>query len=122
MASRLGLNITWEAYNGTPLYLGTIDATTTSKTNHEATTAFSNTGDALGGKILLIHNTGTTAARVYGVTTNTGTVTNTRGAAAAFGVPIAPDSIKVLTMTADRKFLAVIMVSSTANVDVWELI
>lgn len=119
--ARLGGDPVVQALNGLPEYLGTIDATTTSKTNAEATTPFNASGDALGGKVLLIHNSGSTACRVYGVTTSTGTVTNTRGAGNAFGVPIAPDSIKPVTMTGTRKFLAVVMVSGTANVDVWEM-
>lgn len=107
------------ALNGYPVYLGTVDATTTSKTNHEATTAFNNTGEALTGKVLLIYNAGSVDIRVHPVATNTGTTTNTRGA--RFGVPIGPNERVIITMGRLYPWLAVIATSSTANVDVWEL-
>ena len=104
---------------GYPVYLGTYDATTTSKTNHQATTVFNNTGVALKGKVLCIYNAGSVDVRWHPTATNDGTTTNTRGA--TFGVPLAPGSFATVRMGETYGWLAVIATSSTANVDVWEL-
>lgn len=100
--------------NGMPIFLGVIDATTTSKTNHEATTPFNNTGEALKGKTLLIQ----VSAECYiGVTsTSTGTVTT------ANGVKLAADERVIIMMGQSRGFLAAIHATATANVRVWELV
>lgn len=102
---------------GAPKYLGVIDYTGTSKTNHEATTPFSNTGDALCGKTLLVH--ATTAAHVLPVSTNTGTVTT------ATGVPMLPSDKAIITMMASTSgtecWLAVIRSTASGNLSVWEL-
>ena len=103
---------------GSPKYLGVIDYTGTSKTNHEATTPFNNTGDALCGKVLLIHSA--TASHVLPVDTNTGTVTT------ATGVPVGADAVRILTMPPSntgltRCWLAVIRNAASGNLSVWEL-
>lgn len=107
--------------NSKPLYLGTIDATTTSKTNAQATTAFNTTGDLLKGKVLLIQNAGIVTIRLYAVAASTDAVTNTRGAAANFGPEIQPGERVVMAMDLSNGYLAGIATSSTANIDVWEL-
>lgn len=104
--------------SGSPSYLGTIDATTTSKTNTQATTTFPSTGD-LSGKVLLIQNAGSVDIRLSGVTSGTATVSNSRGV--GFAVAIAPGERVIVTLKSNQTHLAVIATSSTANVDVWEL-
>lgn len=109
-----------DALNGIPIYLGTIDATTTSKTNHQATTPFNNTGSALCGKVLLIQNAGAIDIRIHPVTTNTDTVSNSRGT--GFGPAISPgERVIVFMPTGSRCWVAGITTSSTANIDFWEL-
>lgn len=107
------------ALNGYPLYLGTVDATTTSKTNHEATTPFNDTGEALKGKVLLIVNAGTVDIRIHPMALNNGVVSNSRGA--GFGVPVGAGERVTVRMGTSYGFMAVIATSSTANVDIWEL-
>lgn len=107
------------ALNGYPLYLGTVDATTTSKTNAQATTAFAASGDALAGKVLMIQNAGTVSIRLHPVATSTGTVSNTRGA--GFGPEIQPGERIDVTMGRTYSFLAIIATSGAANVDFWEM-
>lgn len=102
---------------GTPKYLGVIDYTGTSTTNHQASTPFNNTGDALCGKTLLLK--ATTDAHVLAVSTNTGTVTT------ATGVPIGPTDRVIQTMPASvsgtKCWLAVIRATASGNLSVWEL-
>lgn len=106
---------------GSPVYLGTIDAGATAKTNAEASTPFANTGDGLKNKVLLIANDSTSlTVRFHPVATSTGDATATRNAA-GFGVPIGPGERVIVRMLADYAYLAVISPSGAANVDVWEL-
>lgn len=105
---------------GSPKYLGTIDATTTSRTNGQATTPFLNTGDGLKGKILLIVNDGTVNVRILPTATATGVVTVTRGA--NFGVPLTAGERVIVRMTHDYPFMAVITPVGTANLDIFELL
>lgn len=105
--------------NSTPTYLGTIDATTTAKTNAEATTPFNTTGDLLKGKVLLIQNAGTVSIRLYAVNGSTDDVSNTRGA--GFGPEIQPGERIIMVMNLSNGYLAGITTSSTANIDIWEL-
>lgn len=105
--------------NGYPLYLGTVDATTTAKTNAEATTPFATTGDNLKGKVLMIQNAGAVSVRLHPVSTSTGDVSNTRGA--GFGPEIQPGERIYVTMGSTYGYLSVIATSSTANVDFWEM-
>lgn len=109
----------FHSQSGHPVYLGTIDATTTSKTNHQATTPFNNTGGALCGKLLLIQNAGSVAVRLHAVTTTTGTTTNTRGT--GFGPEIQSKERVIVFMDDTRCYMAGIALSSTANIDFWEL-
>jgi hypothetical protein len=95
--------------SGTPVFLGVIEASTT-KTNHTTTTAFSNTGDALKGKVLLVQ--AMAECHVLPVTVNNGAVTTSTG------VKMASAETRVIAMTEQHGWLAVI---GTANVRVWEL-
>lgn len=101
--------------SGTAKRLGVIQATTT-KNNHDTTTAFNNTGEALKGKILLLH--ADAACNVNFGTANDviahATVTN-----ANFGVPVAAGERIIVAMHRDYGWIAVV---GTANVTVWELI
>jgi hypothetical protein len=100
-------------------YLGTIDATTTSKTNAEATTPFNTTGELLKGKLLMFMCDATTV-RVATVSTSTSTVTTNR--TGSFGVPIATANSAMYVLMGQRNgYIAAITSASTANVDVWEM-
>lgn len=104
-----------QSLNGTPVRLGVIAATTTIN-NHDTATAFSDTGNALEGKTLLV--TCSAAANVnFAGTANTvtasATVTN-----AAYGVPLAAGERVIVTMARGYKWIAVV---GTANCTVWEL-
>jgi hypothetical protein len=105
------------AAQGSPTYLGTYDATGTSKTNSQATTPFGHTGDFLTGKVLLVHNAGSVAVRIHPVAASYGTVTTNR--TGNHGVYVEAGEKATLRMA--QPYLAVITTSSTANVDVWEL-
>ncbi len=109
------------ADTGMPIYLGRYDATVSSKTNSQATDAFNATGNGLAGKTLLLLNNGVVEISVYPVATATATVTRTYAAAANLGVPVAAGARVTLRM-GNLPFLAVMTASSTANVDVWELV
>lgn len=106
---------------GYPVYLGTIDATTTAKTNAEATTPFANSGELLKGKVLAVHNAGAVDVRIALVATSTGDVTSTRDAA-GFGWTIKAGDQKTFRVGSTLGYLSVITVSSTANFDVFELL
>jgi hypothetical protein len=109
-----------DALNGYPVYLGTVDATTTSKTNAQASSAFANSGDALRGKVLMIQNAGSVSIRIHPVSSSTGTVANARGT--GFGPEIQPGERVYIRMGETYPYLAVIATSSTASVDFWEMI
>ena len=102
---------------GTPKPLGVIDYTGTSTTNHQASVPFSNTGDALCGKMLLLR--ASTDAFVLAVSTNTGTVTT------ATGVPISTNERVIQLMPASvsgtKCWLAVIRSTVSGNLSVWEM-
>lgn len=110
-----------QAAIGSPRYLGSYNATGTAKTNAEVGTAFCTTGTLLKNKTLLIDNQGSVDIRILEVATSTGDVTTTRDAA-GFGVLVKAGTSVTLTMGPDLGYLSVITVSSTANVDVWELL
>jgi hypothetical protein len=100
--------------NGTPVYLGTIDVTITSKTNSQAATAFSTAEDALEGKVLLIQ---CDAATFIGpAKTSSGTVTT------ANGVKLTTDERVIITMAQGYHYLAAIVSAGTANCKFWELV
>jgi hypothetical protein len=84
-------------------------------------TPFNATGDGLAGKVLLVFNDGTVDVRILPVLLSTDDVTVTRNAA-GFGVLVPAGGKVTLRMVAGLPFLAVITTSSTANVDVWELV
>jgi hypothetical protein len=103
---------------GSPVYLGVVDCTNVSKTNHQATTPFNNTGNALCGKPLLIQP----SAELFllPVATNTGAVTT------ATGVDLTAKERVVILMTSktgsdNTCWLACILSSGTGNLSVWEL-
>jgi hypothetical protein len=99
---------------GLPKYLGTIDATTTSKTNAQATSAFGNTGTFLKRKMLLIQVSA--ACSILPVTASNGTVTT------GTGVDLAANERVIITLDDDHGYIAAITASGTANVKIWELI
>lgn len=110
--------------NGSPDYLGTIDCTTTSKTNHEATTPFNNTGNALLGKVLLLSNEGTVDVYVHPVSTNAGLVTS--DGTGNHGVRIGAAERVILMMEDDdtgspNKWIAAKTASGTANLRIYDL-
>ena len=109
--------------SGSPRYLGVIDFTGTSKTNHEATTPFNNTGNALLGKVLLLQPS--QACYILGVSANDGTVSATNGVYlfANERVEIVMDDLPdVSTQPSDLlPWLAVIRDSASGNLKVWEL-
>lgn len=96
--------------NGTPVYLGVI-ASTTTKNNHDTAVPFSNTGNGLGGKTLLIQ--ASAACNIRPVTTNAGTVTTANGIALAAGEKM------LICMGETYGWLASV---GAANLSVWELI
>jgi hypothetical protein len=104
---------------GAPTFLGVIDYTGTSTTNHQASTPFNNTGSALCGMVLLLQPS--TDMYVLPVTTTTGTVTS------ANGVTLFANERVVLTMTdyfvtnATECWLAALRVTSSGNLRVWRL-
>lgn len=106
---------------GYPVYLGTIDATTSAKTNAEATTPFGHTGELLKGQVLAVHNAGSVDVRIAMVELSTGDVTSTRNAA-GFGWTIKAGDQKVFRNGSAYGYLSVITVSSTANVDVFRMV
>lgn len=108
-----------QALNGYPVYLGTIDCTTTAKTNAEATTPFGNTGELLKGKVLLIKNAGSVDVYIHPVATSTGDVVTARGA--NYGVPLAAGERVYVTMGSAYGYISAIAASSTANLDFWEM-
>jgi len=93
-------------------YLGVIVATTT-KNNHDTATPFSNTGDALKGKLLLVQSD--VACYILGGIANTATVTSTNG------VRIEANERVPFRMRRDQGWLACLPTTGTANLRVWEL-
>lgn len=103
----------YEAINGSHSFLGLIVATTT-KNNHDTATPFTNTGDGLAGKVLLVQPDA--ACYILAGTANTAAVTT------ANGLKLAADQTYVLVMGATQGWLACLSVSGTANLKVWELV
>jgi hypothetical protein len=102
--------------NGTPIRLGVIEATTT-KNNHDTATPFSDTGDALEGKVLLMQCSAAANVNFAGTTnavTASATATN-----AAYGVKLAADERVIVTMAPGYKWIAVV---GSANCTIWELV
>lgn len=110
-----------EAAIGSPRYLGSYNATTTAKTNAEVTTPFGTGTGLLKNKVLLLHNAGSVAVRLLEVSTSTGDVTTTRNAA-GFGVYLEAGEKATMRMGPDLGYLSIITTSSTADVDVWEML
>lgn len=99
--------------SGTPVLLGTITATTT-KNNHDTAVPFNNTGAALGGKLVMLQ----CDSACYVVT---GTL-NTTAATAATGVLLSSYERVVMWLGESYGWVAVLPVSGTSVVKVWELI
>lgn len=100
------------ALMASPVYLGTIVATTT-KNNHDTNTPFNNTGDALKGKLLMLQSDadchiafGTTNAITAATTATTGSV------------KLLADERVQVKMGASHGWIACV---GTANLKVWEL-
>jgi hypothetical protein len=101
--------------NGTPVLLGTIVATTTSRNNNDSTgmTAFNNTGDALKGKTLLLIPDASCFIK-FGNANNV--------VATSAGIPVNANERITLSMHQDYGWVAAIVASGTVNLRVWELI
>lgn len=95
--------------NGVPVFLGVIVATTTIN-NHDTVVPFSNTGQALTGKVLLLQPSA--ACHVGFGTTNAVTVTT------ANGVKLAADQLVTVAMGSDDGWIACV---GSASLRVWEL-
>jgi hypothetical protein len=104
------------AIYGRKVLLGVIDATTTSKTNAQATSSFPSSGD-LTGKLLLIQ--ADAAVHVLEVNSSTGTVGSS---GSNRGVKLATDQLFYVNMTRDYGYLAAVTPSGTANVYIYELV
>jgi hypothetical protein len=102
-----------EAVNGSITFLGTIVSAGTAINNHTTASAFNNTGDALGGKVLLLQ--ATAALYLLPGTSNAASVTSTNG------VKLGADERVIVTMSGSQGWLAQIPVSGSANLKVWEL-
>lgn len=113
MARGMGASVAIEVESGSPSFLGVIDATTTSKTNSQATAPFNTAAPQLGLRTLLIQ----VSAECYilPVATATSTVTTSTG------VKLAVDERVIINCTSTETYLAVITASGTANCRVWEL-
>lgn len=113
--ARLG-NLTplTQAISGCPFYLGTIQSTGSSQDNSDTGTPFNGTGDALKGRALLIQ----ADAACYVLPTTAATTAVTSGT----GVLIPANGSWTLTLGTSTGWLAVISVSGTANVKVWEVL
>jgi hypothetical protein len=98
--------------SGTPIYLGTIVATTT-KNNHDTAVPFSNTGEALKGKVIILQ--GDTDFYLLPSTLNSGTTTT------ANGVRVLAYERVEICMGTTYGWVACLAVSGTSNVKVWEL-
>lgn len=110
-------------YSGSPRYLGTIDFTAASKTNHTATTPFNNTGTALCGKILLLQPD--QDVYILPTNSNTGAVTSTNGYKLLAGqaATITVDDLDSKDEAGEfYGWLAALRVSADGNLKVWELV
>lgn len=110
-------------YSGSPRYLGTIDFGAASKTNHQATTPFNNTGTALCGKILLLQPD--QDVYILPTNTNTGTVTAANGYKLLAGqaATITVDDLEERVIAGEfYGWLAALQVSAGGNLKVWELV
>ena len=101
-----------EAVYGAPVLLGKIVATTT-KNNHDTATPFNDTGDALGGKLLVLQSDVACYIKVGKTNAITATTADLK---------LAADQLFYLNLPADYGFIAAVAVSGTANVKVFELI
>jgi hypothetical protein len=98
---------------GAPTRLGVVIGTTTSKNNHDTATPFNNTGDALGGKLLVLQPDVACYIAVGSVNTV---------AAATTDVKLEANERFVLNCGLTHKFVATRSVSGTVNLQVYELI
>lgn len=113
MARGMGASVAIEVESGCPVYLGTIDFTATSKTNSQATAPFNATGDALKYKTLLLQPD--QDCYILPVTTATGAVTSSNGIQLTAGERV------IVNMAEVHRWMAVIRVSASGNLKVWEL-
>jgi hypothetical protein len=119
LAARPAPGLLPQSINGAPTFLGVIDYTGSSVTNHQASTPFNNTGSALCGKVLLLQPS--TDVYILPVTTNTGTVTTSNG------VLLFANERVILTMTdyfatnATECWVAAIRSTASGNLRVWAL-
>lgn len=108
--------------DGSLRYLGTIDFTSTSKTNAQATTPFSAASPSLAGKHLILQCT--QDVYILPVTSSTGTVSSTNGFTMYAGETKSfwmDDYNERANDGEVYAWLAAIRVSSDGNLKVWEL-
>lgn len=99
--------------NGTPTFLGTITATTT-KNNHDTSSPFNNTSDALKGWVLMVQCDA--AGYLLPGTTNAAAVTTTNG------IKVAADEKYIFIMSVQHGWLAALAVTGTLNCKVWRFV
>lgn len=101
--------------NGTPVKLGAVVATTT-KNNHDTAVPFNNTGNALKGKVLLLHASAACNVNFAGAD-NTATASAT-ATDTTYGVPLSANERVTVSIHNDYGWIAVV---GSATVTVWEL-
>lgn len=116
MPSRLAGSHAIDALYGNPVHLGTIVATTT-KNNHDTSTVFNDTGDALKGKMLLLQSD----AAFYVRAGTVNTITVTAGTATTAGVKVEAGEKYILSLGRDQGWIACLSASGTATVQVFEM-
>ncbi len=99
--------------SGTPVLLGTITATTT-KNNHDTAIPFNDTGTGLAGKLVMFQ-TDSACYLLCGTS-------NTAAATAATGILLAANERVIIWLGESYGWTAVLAVSGTSVVKVWELI
>lgn len=110
-------------YSGSPRLLGTIDFTSTSKTNAQASVPFNAADPALAGKILLLQ--ASQDVYILPTATSTGLVTSSTGVLvfANERVILTCDDIDKTDMAGERfGWLAAIRSTADGNLRIWELV
>lgn len=113
MARGMGASVALEVLSGEPNYLGVIDFTGTSKTNSQATVPFNAAAPALALMTLLLQPD--QDCYVLPVATATGTVTS------ATGVKLTAGERVIIGLTELKPWIAVLRVSASGNLSVWEM-
>lgn len=119
LAARPTGNLLAAAVVGAPSFLGAVDYTGISTTNHQASTPFNNTGSALCGMVLLLQPT--TDVYILPVTTNTGAVTTANGVLLFANERVELSMTDFFTGNATECWLAAIRSTASGNLRVWKL-